>query len=155
MPTPETINALIELLDKCEAAMQAASADFANPDLGIVCHNLALRCNLMIKELKQADAPVPVAEVKAIELFAWLGEDELGSGVIGLKQAHVPAGFIPLVATSREKVMGSMIPVQMQLQSNVYNKVIRLCRFVFAEELIALQPNRRGLETPADKNPPA
>ena len=31
-------------------------------------------------------------------ILAWVGEDELGSGVIGIKQAHVPAGFIPLAA---------------------------------------------------------
>ena len=29
-------------------------------------------------------------------ILAWVGEDEHGSGVIGIKQAQVPAGFIPL-----------------------------------------------------------
>jgi hypothetical protein len=39
-----------------------------------------------------------------LELFAWVGEDELGSGEIGLKQAHAPAGLIPMVAIRRDKV---------------------------------------------------
>jgi hypothetical protein len=30
-------------------------------------------------------------------LYAWIGEDEFGSGEIGLKRGLVPAGIIPLV----------------------------------------------------------
>lgn len=33
--------------------------------------------------------------------FAWVGEDELGSGEVGLKRGYVPAGLIPLVAIER------------------------------------------------------
>ena len=36
--------------------------------------------------------------IEQVRLFAWLGEDEHGSEVIGLKQA-LPAGLIPIVAT--------------------------------------------------------
>ena len=36
--------------------------------------------------------------IEDLTIVAWVGEDELGSGKIGLKQGHVPAGFIPLVA---------------------------------------------------------
>lgn len=79
-------------------------------------------------------------EVKAVELFAWVGEDELGGPGIGLKQARVPAGYIPLVAVFKHKMIGNKIPSQLQTQVDTYGKTIRLCRFVFAEELITLIP---------------
>jgi hypothetical protein len=69
--------------------------------------------------------------LRSIELFAWVGEDELGSGEIGIKQGHVPAGYIPLVAISRDKM--SRLAPHMQIQAMHYGKKIRLCRFVFAE----------------------
>ena len=42
--------------------------------------------------------------VEDVELYAWVGEDEFGSGEIGLKQGLVPAGMIPLVADTLESV---------------------------------------------------
>jgi hypothetical protein len=72
-------------------------------------------------------------ELKDLELFAWVGEDELGSGEIGLKQAIVPAGVIPIVAVSRDKVDRLMIAKQMDEQGRQYDKQISLCRFTFAE----------------------
>ena len=33
-----------------------------------------------------------------LTIYAWVGEDEYGSGRVGLKQGVVPAGIIPLVA---------------------------------------------------------
>jgi hypothetical protein len=69
--------------------------------------------------------------LKEIELFAWLGEDELGSGEIGLKQGNVPAGLIPIVATDESKVR--KVQPQMESQANYYGKKISLCRFVLAE----------------------
>jgi len=78
----------------------------------------------------------------ALELFAWVGEDELGSGEIGLKQAVVPAGRVALVATRQDKMMGSQIPQQLQQQATNHGKTIRLCRFVFVEELVTLEPKK-------------
>ena len=43
-------------------------------------------------------------KVEDIELYAWLGEDELGSGEIGLKQAICPAGTIPMVSIEPSKL---------------------------------------------------
>lgn len=74
------------------------------------------------------------ADLKTIELFAWLGEDELGSGEIGLKQGLVPAGYIPLVAVNRAKMENQR--ELMERQSAVFGKRIRLCRFIFAEVLL-------------------
>ena len=70
-----------------------------------------------------------------LELFAWVGEDEFGSGVIGLKQGRVPAGMIPLVATTQGKLDRTRIEQQMQAQAQEYGKRISLCRFVMAETI--------------------
>jgi hypothetical protein len=69
----------------------------------------------------------------AIELYAWVGEDELGSGEMGLKQGLVPAGMIPLVATKREKVDQSYIEKPLALQSQRWEKPIYLVRFTAVE----------------------
>lgn len=70
-------------------------------------------------------------KLREVELFALLGEDEFGSGVIGIKQAVAPAGIIPMVATSRQKV--EQFWDQYEFQARRYGKRIRLCRYVFAE----------------------
>ncbi len=69
-------------------------------------------------------------ELHNIELYAWMGEDEFGSGKIGIKQGLVPAGFIPLVGIDREKML-KLYP-QMNEQARQYGKKISLYRFVFA-----------------------
>lgn len=78
-----------------------------------------------------------------IELYAWIGEDELGSGEIGLKQALVPAGYIPLVSTSLEKINQEYIREALQEQANTYKKTIRLCKFVMQNEITSLEPGPR------------
>lgn len=70
-------------------------------------------------------------KLEQIELYAWLGEDELGSTEIGIKQGSVPAGVIPLVSINREKV--ARLAPQMEGQAQEWGKRIKLCRFVFAE----------------------
>ena len=88
--------------------------------------------------------------VKEVCLYAWLGEDEFGSGVVGVKQALVPAGMIPspnsswaipLVAIDQQKIDQGYILKALQGQANVYGKTIRLCKFVFVEEVVTLEPS--------------
>jgi hypothetical protein len=73
------------------------------------------------------------ADLAGMQLFAYLGEDELGSGEVGLKQASVPAGIIPMVAVEREK-MEKYFP-QLEEQARAYGKRIYLCRFELVEVL--------------------
>lgn len=74
-------------------------------------------------------------------LYAWIGEDELGSGQIGLKQALVPAGYIPLVSLKREKIDRPEIIGQLQMQASFYGKTIRLVAFELQEgTLVELTP---------------
>jgi len=82
--------------------------------------------------------------VKEIILYAWLGEDEHGSGVVGIKQALVPAGYIPLVAKDEFKIDREYIQEALQAQANTYGKTIRLCKFKFVEELMTLEPESGG-----------
>ncbi len=70
-------------------------------------------------------------QLEQVELFAWLGEDEFGSGEIGLKQGVVPAGRIPVVAIHRDKV--EKYWSQAEAQASRYGKRIYLCRFMLVE----------------------
>jgi hypothetical protein len=78
---------------------------------------------------------MPNNDVKNLALYAWVGEDELGSGEIGLKQGLVPAGMIPLVATRRDKIDRPALELGMEVQAAQSGKKIRLVKFVFAEVL--------------------
>jgi hypothetical protein len=71
--------------------------------------------------------------LKSVELFAWLGEDEHGSTVIGLKQGLVPAGMIPLVAVDCLKVSRGGLLSAMNKQASDYGKKIYLCRYRIEE----------------------
>jgi hypothetical protein len=75
-----------------------------------------------------------------MNLYAWIGEDELGSGEIGLKQALVPAGCIPMVSIRRDKIEKEDIVHQLQLQARRSGKPIRLVRFVLAEDVAVIAP---------------
>ena len=83
---------------------------------------------------------------KMPDMYAWLGEDEFGSGEVGLKQLQVvgavPPEFVALVSVNREKV--SNFAPGMQKQAAVYGKTIRLCRYVMEEVLITVTP--KGIE---------
>lgn len=69
-------------------------------------------------------------ELQETLLYAWVGEDELGSGEIGLKQALCPAGCIPMVATQIQKVTQPFIREQLQSVANQYGKARYLVRYV-------------------------
>lgn len=76
--------------------------------------------------------------LKEIELFAYLGEDEYGSGEIGLKQALVPAGCIPMVAVDREKM--ERYKHLLQAQSDSGGKTIYFCRYELKEIIAVCKP---------------
>lgn len=82
----------------------------------------------------------------APDLVAWIGEDELGSGRVGLKIGIVPAGRIPLVAVAADRLKLDRVPVvsQLQHQADRFGKTIRLARYVFAEDLVVLVPRPQG-----------
>jgi hypothetical protein len=66
-------------------------------------------------------------------IYAWLGEDEHGSGKVGLKQGLTPAGTIPLAAMDYHlDRMARMLPA-MEAQAAQFGKKIRLYKFVAVE----------------------
>jgi hypothetical protein len=87
-------------------------------------------------------------QLAEIDLYAWVGEDEHGSDEIGLKQAIVPAGCIPIVATSRDKVDRAGIRAQMQAMVNEYGKTRYLVRYTGLEVVAVLKPSEK--ESPKD-----
>lgn len=78
-------------------------------------------------------------QYERLALLAFVGEDELGSGVVGLKQGLAPAGYIPLVAIESHADRLEKIKPQMEAQARMYGKRIRLVRFIFAEVLYATE----------------
>lgn len=71
------------------------------------------------------------------ELFAYIGEDELGSGVVGLKQAVVAAGLCPMVCTAahRYKLEREGVRRQLEAQAKESGMPIRFVRYVPVEEV--------------------
>lgn len=63
------------------------------------------------------------------DLYAWMGQDELGSGQVGIKQGACPAGFIPLVAVDRDKHKLLKLKLQMEEQARYFGKRISLVRY--------------------------
>lgn len=72
-----------------------------------------------------------IIKIDNCNLYAWMGMDELGSNEFGIKGAIVPAGYIPLVAIKKEKMLTNNIPEQLQLMSTKYKNNIYLCEFHF------------------------
>jgi hypothetical protein len=73
-------------------------------------------------------------------IYAWVGEDEFGSGKVGLKQAGTPAGVIPLAAVDLEKMDQDYLRKALQQQATTYGKTIRLVRFRFEEVEVQIDP---------------
>jgi hypothetical protein len=83
------------------------------------------------KEQEGTGKEIP-QEVSAVEILAWVGEDEEGSGVIGMKQVMIPGkGVTNLAATDKPDVWVSRDEIRagMQAQADMYGKTIYLCRY--------------------------
>lgn len=74
------------------------------------------------------------------ELFAWIGEDELGSGEIGIRAAVCPAGFVPMVAILRHKIDRAEVTEQLEMLAKTYNKPRYLVRFTGVEIVKEIEP---------------
>lgn len=78
--------------------------------------------------------------MEIFECYAWIGEDEMGSGEIGIKGGITPAGYIPLVAVDREKISRPEIVAQLQIIANKFGKSRQLVRLVYVEEVQSIEP---------------
>ena len=73
-------------------------------------------------------------------MYAWIGEDELGSGEVGIKQGVCPAGIIPMAMVHLSAADQDYIKDQLQWQANQYGKPITLVKLKVIEEVIRLEP---------------
>ena len=77
-----------------------------------------------------------------MELFAYIGEEEFPDRPqrVGLKAGLTPAGLIPLVVMDfdRHKLERAEIVAQLQAQAERYGKTIRLARFTYVEDVLAI-----------------
>jgi hypothetical protein len=82
------------------------------------------------------------ADLEGFTLYAFLGRDEVSGDVVGLKQARVPAGVVPLVVTAghRDRLDSVGIRRQLQGQADAFGRTIRLVRFVAVEEVMTIEP---------------
>lgn len=79
-------------------------------------------------------------------IYAWVGEDELGSGRIGIKQALCPAGYVPLAAMDYDLEKLKRLKPGLEAQASLYGKKIRLCRF----DLVDIVDATEAGDPPAD-----
>jgi len=70
-------------------------------------------------------------------IYAWIGEDEGGSGIVGIKQGVTPAGKIPLVAADFHLDRLAKLLPQMEGMAEMFGKKIRLVKFNITEEVVA------------------
>lgn len=80
---------------------------------------------------------------ETFECYAWIGEDEFGSGVVGIKGAYVAAGYVPLVSIDRYKLETEDIVEQMQAVVNSSGKPRLLVRLVMIEEVKSVRAERQ------------
>jgi hypothetical protein len=81
---------------------------------------------------------------KPITMYAWIGEDEYGSGVVGLKQGLTPAGMIPLAAMGYHLDRLAKLMPAMEAQAKASGKKIRLCKFVMVETAAETKAGNAG-----------
>ena len=71
-----------------------------------------------------------------MKIYAWVGEDEMGSGQLGLKQAMVPAGLIPIVGMDHHFDKIRRLYPPMEEMAAKYGKKIYLCEFEFTGRVV-------------------
>ncbi len=66
-----------------------------------------------------------------MELYAWIGENELPEYGLSIKRILAPTGCIPLVALRREKA--EAMKTKMEAEAKLFGRKVRLVKFVVAE----------------------
>lgn len=81
--------------------------------------------------------------------LAWVGEDELGSGQVGIKRVFLNGELQALVLMETqshvsEKLTAPMLLDGLQTMANHYGKPLRLVRLQVVEELRTIEPQRNS-----------
>jgi hypothetical protein len=78
-------------------------------------------------------------------LYAFIGEDEFGSGVVGLKMIRAASGdIVPAVVAEHHLDRLTARIGMMQAQADQYGKTIRLVKFESVEEITVIAPGSSG-----------
>jgi hypothetical protein len=85
-------------------------------------------------------------KLAALTLVAYMGEDEHGSGQIGIKQGLVPAGMIPIVAVGSDlhKLERRDLVEQFQRQADASGKPIAICEYRLERVIRVIEPKGGG-----------
>jgi hypothetical protein len=78
--------------------------------------------------------------IEAFECYAWVSEDELGSGVVGIKRGLTPAGDIPLVSVDAWKLQHPDLIEGGQRIVDQFGKTRYLIRLVCVEVVRRIEP---------------
>lgn len=77
----------------------------------------------------------PHAAARNFQAYAWVGEDEFGSGSVGFKQfmvfpseVGIPLSLMPAVSPDLEKITRAAIKRQLHAQAKKFGKSIYLVR---------------------------
>lgn len=70
-------------------------------------------------------------ELDGMELYAWIGDDELAEHGLTIKRILAPTGCIPLVALRREKA--EAMKAKMEAEARLYGRKVHLAKFVLSE----------------------
>ena len=67
-----------------------------------------------------------MSKLEDVEIYAWVGEDEYGSGIIGIKRALTNQGVQPLVTTKKQSAL-KMKDVCKHNQNCSANEYMQIC----------------------------
>jgi hypothetical protein len=76
-------------------------------------------------------------------LYAWVARDESETRVARLEKAYTAIGTINLVAMSQDVLMSENLLEALREQANKDGQTVRLCKFVFTEEMMVIHPGRQ------------
>ena len=79
-----------------------------------------------------------------MKLYAWVGEDELGNGIVGLKQYldhGVPVPFV-VIEAHLDRATRLDVVAALQEQANDYGVTIRLVEFIESATTITITPDK-------------
>lgn len=103
---------------------------------------------------RPANWPIPHSNPNSMQnerpvIIAWVGEDEFGSGQVGIKRGFYGNGQPFVMALTEEqdgllKLSDPNIRDGLQGMVNHYGKPVRLMRFEAVEELLVITPTRHG-----------
>ena len=79
-----------------------------------------------------------------LKLLAWIGEDEYGSGDVGLKQVMTKNGVTATAGVDKEDswIISENLKTAMEMQSVMFGKTLYLVRYKLEEIVEVITPEK-------------